>query len=153
MVYLSFQYRQWKFIWQTLNMETHIKRWEHKRRHSRRTHAGSVRECGAWVFKVVNAFLICSPLGDSSSPYERISVGLSVESSMWHWHSYHSLGVPIKIHPCQESNSSPTIPALQHTHACTMHVHTYTSRWQTTNTVRLTMMDGVHNLAGGIDFG
>lgn len=30
---------------------------------------------------------------------------------------------------------------------------THTGCWQTTNTVRLTMMDGVHNLAGDMDFG
>lgn len=103
----------------------------HKFRHVTHTHtntlAQSVRECDVWVFKVVNAFIICSPSGDSSSPYEWISVGLSVEFSLWHRHSYHSLGVPIKTHPCQESNSSPTIlcsPTRTYTCAPCMCTHT-----------------------------
>lgn len=120
----------------------------------------AVRGCGAWVFKVVNAFIICSPSGDSSPPYDWISVGLSLEFSPWHRHSYHTLGVPIKTHPCQESNSSPTIPRpTARACACTkrvcthMQTHVRTRCWQTTNTVGLTMMDGVHNLASDIDFG
>lgn len=121
---------------------------------SRCTCSQSARRHDAWVFKAVNAFIICSPSGDSSSPYEWISVGLSVEFFflLWHRHSYHSLGVPIKNHPCQECNSSPTIPqspTRAHRQTCTLVVHVYT--WQTTNTVGLTMMDGVRNLAGDID--
>lgn len=92
-----------KYIWQT-QIHTYVAH-AHAQTHIQYI----VRECDVQVFKAVNAFIICSASGDSSSPYEWISVGLSVEFSLWHRHSYHSLGVPIKTHPCQESNSSPTI--------------------------------------------
>lgn len=74
-----------------------------------------------------------------------------------HGHSERSLGVPIKSDPCQDCNNSPAIlSSCVHVriHARTMcaQAHTHMRAADKPQTAGLMMMDGVHNLAGYIDF-